>query len=714
MRRLVVLVLLSLLALPSCDKRQEPSDADDNFIHTLVLTVGGERYPASISENTILVTVPENVSLKDATVELKYTSSARLIPKPETITNWDEELVFRVTSYKGATREYSYRVARSSVAPEGTVVLKSNEEVLRFAELKPTIVKGNLVIGSDALGAEQVTDVKALACLKEVNGVIDIRSSFACGDLLGLENITHAGGLRVKSRPGTLRAVPLALVTMPLLESVTGAIEIEDKTVKHIQFDKLEKVEIGISMNVPAIESIEFPALTAVNGDFKVQAFDEDKKVKPQITAIEIPMLAEVGGVLLIGNISSLESLKLNALTRALSLQLVELSPVLKTLELVKLASVDNDLRIEGIREVNNWGIKGKALNEKLERIVGLDKLAKVGGDLVVRYFLALSSFPAFPALTSVGGLEVTDLEKVSEFDFSRLDFVPSRGSTAKLTINAKTITSLKTKDDLSNVNVKLMTLPKNLTINFSTVSSLEFWCKGSVGLGEQNTFSALRKVKGNLFFDCGMSLFDLLALEEVGGYFYYASRYDKQEVDNLTFPALKSVGGQLYLNLNMMKHVKQVRFDVLTSVCSAPNPSYKYPTKNARDPEGSLQVNANKYSLNLPALERVGGEGLVVKSCDELKLPNLLEIDGFLCLKYGKLTADKLEMPKLQRLSRLIFTDVHEFTDFSMFAKFIDDGQITKDNWSVSGRTPYPENKEYNAPTYDDMKAGRYTRVNP
>ena len=41
------------------------------------------------------------VSLNNAEVEFKYTTSATIIPDPETVTDWDNERTFRVTSYNG-------------------------------------------------------------------------------------------------------------------------------------------------------------------------------------------------------------------------------------------------------------------------------------------------------------------------------------------------------------------------------------------------------------------------------------------------------------------------------------------------------------------------------------------------------------------------------------------------------------------------------------
>ena len=101
-------MLLSLFFLGACDKNDEiiPEDADENFITSVVMTVDGKSYTADIADNTVTITVPYTVSLNNAEVEFKYTTSATIIPDPETVTDWDNERTLSLIHISEPTRPY--------------------------------------------------------------------------------------------------------------------------------------------------------------------------------------------------------------------------------------------------------------------------------------------------------------------------------------------------------------------------------------------------------------------------------------------------------------------------------------------------------------------------------------------------------------------------------------------------------------------------------
>ena len=161
------------------------------------MTVASQSYTAEIIDNIITITVPYTVSLNNAQVEFKYTSSATIIPDPASITDWDTERTFRVTSYNGEANDYTYKVIKDEIRYEGDVELKTTADVTAFIDTDVTVIKGDLIIGSDAEDAEELSDIAALKILKEVEGNIIIRKSYVGQDLTGLDNITSIGGLQI-------------------------------------------------------------------------------------------------------------------------------------------------------------------------------------------------------------------------------------------------------------------------------------------------------------------------------------------------------------------------------------------------------------------------------------------------------------------------------------------------------------------------------------
>ena len=97
----LILVTFSLLIAGCSDDDKMPADADDNFITALTLTKEGKSYDAVIEGNDIVMTVPYTVDLNGATASMVYTPSAKILPNPQTVTDWENEMIFRVTSFNG-------------------------------------------------------------------------------------------------------------------------------------------------------------------------------------------------------------------------------------------------------------------------------------------------------------------------------------------------------------------------------------------------------------------------------------------------------------------------------------------------------------------------------------------------------------------------------------------------------------------------------------
>lgn len=639
--------LLTCLFLGSCSEdNNTPVDADDNFITSVRLLINNETYDAVIADNNITVTVPYTVSLNGATVSVDYTPSATIIPDPTTITDWDMERTFRVTSYNGETNDYTYVVIKDEIRHEGNVELKTQSDVASFVASGTTIIKGNLIIGSDAENAEEIKDISALEILKEVEGDIIIRRSYTGGTLTGLDNITTIGGLQIGTEETPAINNQLEMVSMANLVSVAGDISIYGSGVKFIEFKALETVEGNIIVN--------------------------DAK---QLSQILFHKLKDAG------------SINFKVLPRDFS-----------TLTLPELTTVEGDLIIQGVfGNVHTGGLTIATGNTGLTSISGLDKLSKVGGTLSIQYFEELTSFPDFSNLTQIGGVYLTYNHKVSSFDISNADIIGINGAVGLIKLdNNRILKELKTKDDLTGVDVWLLSQGYCIKTNFTHVNNIE--CEY---LFKESVTMPVQFVYGNFSINARTESFSCTSLQKVDGFM----NIDCPNSTEIKVPELIEIGGQFLINSGTDC---SINFAKLESICLSSDPHYaKKGEVNVTSPYqiGSFTLNADTKiePTFFPVLKTIGGLGLTVyNTYQSASFPKLETIDGKFCFETTQLiSANNLTLPKLKKLSGLHFYRVEKFDDFTFFSKFIDDGQITENNWKVERCT-------YN-PTYEDMKAGRY-----
>ena len=155
------------------------------------------EYHAAISGDRITLTVPVGVDLTGATVSYELCEQATIKPDPASITDWNNDQAFRVTSYNQSWGSYTYTVSRSQIVNNGNVTLLTQADVEAFAASGVTVVDGNLTIG--AAGAtspfDTIRDLSALSGLTEVRYNLTINNTFGGKSLAGLDNLTRVGGL---------------------------------------------------------------------------------------------------------------------------------------------------------------------------------------------------------------------------------------------------------------------------------------------------------------------------------------------------------------------------------------------------------------------------------------------------------------------------------------------------------------------------------------
>lgn len=670
--------VIACLVFASCENDDPviPADADDNFITNVTMTVDGTSYSAVIENNTITVTVPYTVSLNNAEVVFEYTPSATIMPDPTTITDWDTERTFRVTSYNGEANEYAYKVIKDDIRHEGNVELKTASDIAKFAETSTTIIKGNLIIGSDAENAEVISDISALSILKEVEGNVIIRNSYAGGTLTGLDNITTIGGLIIGSEENHSAITSLEMISMPKLNNVSGDIHVHGTEATIIEFNELETVAGQV-------------------------VFNENTK----LIQISLPMLREAGCI-----------------------DFKKLPREFATLSVPELVTVNGDFNIESLfGNVSTGGMLINMANTALTSIVGLDKLTSVKGCLSVRNFDALEAMPQWDNLASVGSFDLTHVTLIETLDISHISFESFNNQKPQISINScQKISNLVTKEDLSNVNVFIYSSGTHaVKTNFTSVNDLHYYS------WIESCEFPVQTVKGNLIIQVNDSKTAQLLLPQLASVAGYCIIHNGGfNLTNIKAPVLESIGGEAYIKAGTDATLD---FAMLKTVCCAETPVtipssfdeeigreviiIKYPQITGRVDgnivlyadisKGSLTVNVDAAILNtyFPTLNRVGGSGLsLIQPYESASFPGLESIDGTFRFKCNQfLSSAALSMPKLTKLSGVHFHTVSKFEDFSFFKKFIDEGQITEDNWLI-------ENCKYN-PTYQDMKEGRYTQ---
>ena len=188
----VLLGLCLATAFSACSDDDNDFVGTDNSITAFTLSLNGQQYKAYVSDNEIVVAVPEGVSLNGANAVVKLSENAVISPDPAGITAWDEEYSFTVKAYNEATRSYTYRLVYTPVVSEGNIVLGTQAAVDAFAASGVSVVEGSLTIGVSG-SEDTIRDLSGLAKLKEVTYTLSVSSNYAGKNLSGLSKLEKVG-----------------------------------------------------------------------------------------------------------------------------------------------------------------------------------------------------------------------------------------------------------------------------------------------------------------------------------------------------------------------------------------------------------------------------------------------------------------------------------------------------------------------------------------
>ncbi len=369
--------LICTVAFCGCnDDDENPFVGTDNYISSWDVVLGEENYVASIADNEITLTVPDGTDLSGAKHQVSISEQATLAPDPNTVTLWDSEQIFTVTSFTGEKREYKFNIRYSAISVSGGITLNSQSEVDAYASSNVSVIDGVLRIAVKA-SDEPIENVDALSRITEITGGLVIGKEYKGTDLKGFINLRSAGLLEINA------AIP------------------------NIELNNLKTVKGDFSVSVGSSgESTSFPYLEMIGGDFYMNApkfnVNSLKHIGNTCTVdnginVDFPSLQHVGGEIKIDDYySALKTVNLPELTEceSLSIPLSAKDAVLDNVSVPKLTEVPGRLRVYmptgfeeflaqftkiGTLEVRTENVKLDLSKIELQHLTFSDKIVATG-----------------------------------------------------------------------------------------------------------------------------------------------------------------------------------------------------------------------------------------------------------------------------------------------------------------------------------------------
>ncbi|MBF0649484.1 hypothetical protein IR083_11700 [Dysgonomonas sp. GY75] len=697
---IILLSLLGMLSFSACSNDDSDFDGGDSYITAFRLKQGDVTLNASISQNTIVVTAPENLLLSGATANVLLSENAKMEPDPATITDWDTDQSFVVTAYNGTKSTYNYHVERNVVSREGDVILLTQAEVDEFATLGLARINGSLTIGA-ATGADSVYSLKPLAGLRTIDFNLIINPTFAGNSLEGLENLERVGSLQIGQVKG-LKTVDFAKLgsimtnlainganirsaKFPELKNIDRALQIQNTdSLVEMSFPKLqnivENMTIQGSWNMNKLAAVDFPKLEKIGGNLNITQWKEAKSVN-------FPILKNVT-TLSITSLSKMESLALPQLGSLPGDVTISACDLLVNMDITSLKTISGNLRLENVNIEDLKGLKslesvGKELfisnMPKLKSTKDMKSLKSVGGRIYISSWPVLEdNIDGLSLLNSVGGdiiISQVSFKKFSGFSLSRAN---------KISLYGNNLTSI-TEVDLRNINMNGLEL-YNITTPF-TLKGKDI-CGYDVTWGNCNikSLEGFKELKSlNFTTDMNTMAEATISVEKIQGNLSLST----YGLDKVSLPNLKEVGGMFYLS----SAPKAIELPLLKK------------TGTANIDASSMQ----KFSM--PVLETIDGDCAITSggynsdNLSEIDMPKLTTVNGSLNISgyssyYGNSKLTNLNgFRVLKNVKEITVSYNSSLSDFSGLKDIL--SSVTASSWNVF-------NNAYN-PTYQDMLDGKY-----
>ncbi len=682
-----------------CKDDEEFFTGTDNFITAFSLTQDGTTYDASFYSDSIIVTVPDGVSLKGATVAYSLSEHASIIPVPDSISNWNNEMLFAVTSYNGKQQTYKYTINRSSIDAKGTVILATQEEVDAFGATGITAIKGSLIIGRTA-GTDSITSLSALYMLEEIGYNLIIKPTYAGKEFTGFDALETIGGeINIES------VMTLETISFPALKTV-GSITIEDGDRENnisVSFPKLSTATGDVSIEEP-LSSANFSGLKSVGGTFKLY----DSYSKGELPGISLPLL-EQAGALYIGRFTRLTKLQLPALKTTGDFYLYYL-PDLNVLYCPDLQETTGTLTLPSTSSLTELELpklqKAGGISLTALYTVSVPSLTEVTGDLSFKSMYS-ENLDFLSALTTVGGtLSINDPLNLKTFtapsSLESIGVLNFYGSSTSLPeeINVKGLkleelaigraALINTKiigDDEFNGTLTISSKDSYSASGTITFPELEgFSTVDSLSLGSNISYMPVMNVKGIRKIKKGLHVpnnnlneFYMPDLEEVGGDFII-NQMNRSTQETIEIPNLKTVAGNFDVFINS-EDTKTLSFPALESVAGDFSLSTGY------DLGYTWYADRSLTSALFPSLKTIEGKLTLTSYPGYSYLNKLMEnLDGF---------------SSLTSVSGIEITNQAALVSYEGLKNAL--SSFSAGDWYVS-------NNAYN-PSYDDLNAGKWTQ---
>lgn len=260
-------ILCAGCLMTACSKDSDnPFSGIDNHIISFTLEKGDSKWQAAIIDNQIVLTVPEKTELTNAKINYRLSELATINPDPSTITAWDEERQFTVTSYNGTSQVYKYTIQRSATSETGNFTFNSQAEIDAFAqEHQVSVIKGNVYIGT-AESKDTITNLNALKEIKEITYSLNIGQYYQGTDLAGLSNLEKLGSLSIQDE---INKLALESISLPKLESIGEGfyIDCRKSATKEISMPSLKMALTDCAIECPTIEKLNLNSLETLGGN---------------------------------------------------------------------------------------------------------------------------------------------------------------------------------------------------------------------------------------------------------------------------------------------------------------------------------------------------------------------------------------------------------------------------------------------------------------